>query len=507
MTRTGTAEPVKSGSGAVVVLGAMGIALALSTPPVSAEPVPVDPYQDCPTLIYYTVPENPPGLFEIADTTLGDPVRASEIYEYTSGRTQPDGGRLGPDQELLPGWYLIMPYDAAGDGVLQGQDPLCVSAVDQALAQGVDPPEPPAPPSSPEPSPSPSASPTDEAKGPGGIGRPNIDPKILIAGMVALALLTILALFWQPIFRGVSWPFRRIAALPWRMPKPPRFVRTMRRDKRRRMASDIIAADRGAAKRANIGFLELMNAPAEVPARPIAVFTAPKLLTMLVPANSTPPAASWRVLKPTIWRHSRSRSATSAVRFNTTTHTNLGMTTDSTLVSVGVIERARGGEQVFVDFGRLDGLITIGGHGPTAREAVRVIGDGLRECGLTLRALKGQDTLGGMLPPSREVAPRLDAAPLSGPVPRQRLRRALMVSRPLSQSENDDLPLVPNDTLVIAQGESEHARWHWIAAEDGTVDTGPIGITLTLRDSREREHKRAQRIKRRRQRRNRRKGG
>lgn len=498
-------------SGAKVVLallGTAGVTLALSAPQVSAQPVPVDPYESCPDLIYYTVPEGAPGLFEIADSVLGDPTRASEIYEFTSGRTQPDGGQLGVDQELRPGWHLIMPWDAAGDGVLQGQDPLCVAAVDQATTQGVEPPEPPAPPPSPEPSPSPSASASSEGadQAPGGMRRPNIDPKILIAGMVSLALLTILALFWQPIFRGVAWPFRKIAALPWRRPKPPRFVRTMRRRKRQRSASDVIAADRGAAKRANIGFLELVNAPAEVPARPVAVFTAPKLLTMLVPANSTPPASSWRVLKPTIWRHSRSKSATSAVRFNTTTHTNIGITADSTLVSVGVIERARGGEQVFVDFGQITGLITVGGHPATAIETIRVIGDGLRECGLNLLKADGQDTLGRFLPPDGAAPSGPGTDPLSGPAPRQRLRQALVVPRRLSRSEEDDVPLVPADTLVIAQGESDHARWHWTASEDGSVDTGPMGITLALRDSREREHKRRQKLKKKRQKRQKRGG-
>ncbi|GHC96255.1 hypothetical protein GCM10007079_48650 [Nocardiopsis terrae] len=469
--------------------------------PASAEPVPVDPYANCPTLIYYTVPEASGGLFEIAETVLGDPVRASEIYEYTQGRVQPDGGALTSDQELRPGWHLIMPWDAAGEGVLEGQDPLCVAAVDAALAQGSTPPAPPAPPPKPEEepseSPSPTAEPSEEASGgfftPGST-RPNINPKYLAIGLSVLVTLTVFALFWQPILRGVSWPFRRIAALPWRVPKPPRFVRTLRRERRRRDASDVIAADRGAAKRANIAFAELLSAPAEVPARPVAVFTAPRMITVLVPANSTPPAASWRVLRPTVWRHSRSKSATSAVRFNTTTHTGLGLVTQGLLVSMGIIERPVGGEQVFVDFMRLKGLLTIGGHQRTAVEALEIAADGLRECGLGVRELERGEPLRAALRKDLTPPPGLEPAPMSGRSGLREIRRVVLLPRPLRSEDEDVLPLLPEDTLVLAQGESRYAHWHWTVTEDGVMDTGPLGVTVTLRSSRARERKRAVRL-------------
>lgn len=479
----------------------LSASLLWSSAPAVAEPVPVDPYAGCPTLIYYTVTEASGGLFEIAETVLGDPVRAAEIYEYTEGRVQPDGGVLTSDQALQPGWHLIMPWDAAGDGVLEGQDPLCVAAVDAALAQGGSPPNPPAPPPQPEEepseSPSPTAEPSEGASGgflSPGPNRPNIEPKYLVIGLSVLVTLTVFALFWQPILRGVSWPFRKIAALPWRAPKPPRFVRTLRRDRRRRDASDVIAADRGAAKRANIAYAELLSAPAEVPARPVAVFTTPRMITVMVPANSTPPAASWRVLRPTVWRHSRSKSATSAVRFNTTTHTGLGLVSRGVLVSLGIIERPDGGEQVFVDFLRLRGVLTIGGHPRTALEALEVTADGLRECGLDVRTLERDETLRGALPRDLVPPPGLSPAPLSGRTDLRELRRVILIPRTLHRKDEDLLPLLPEDTLVLAQGESTYAHWHWTVAEDGVMDTGPLGVTVTLRSSRERERKRAAKL-------------
>lgn len=497
MTRA--ARPRFGAPAAAVVFAS---SLLWSSTPAVAEPVPVDPYEDCPTLIYYTVPEGAGGLFEIAETVLGDPVRAAEVYEYTQGRVQPDGGVLSGDQELRPGWHLIMPWDAAGDGVLEGRDPLCVAAVDTALAQGSTPPVPPAPPPNPEEepsaSPSPTSEPSDEASGgflSPGPNRPDIDPKILLVGLAVLLVLTVFALFWQPILRGITWPFRRIAALPWRAPRPPRFVRTMRRRRRRRAASDVIAADRGAAKRANIALAELLSAPAEVPARPVAVFTAPRTLTVLVSSDATPPAASWRVLRPTVWRHSRSRSATSAVRFNTTTHTGMGLLDQSALVSLGVIERPEGGEQVFVDFSRLRGLLTVGGHARTALEALDVVADGLRECGLGVRVLRPDEPLRRALPPDPTPPPGLDPSPMSGRTRVRPPRRVVLLPRSLRAEDEDLVPLFPEDTLLLAQGGSTYAYWSWTVAENGVLETGPLGVTLTLRSSREREHERAAKLR------------
>ncbi|GHD37490.1 hypothetical protein GCM10007147_45540 [Nocardiopsis kunsanensis] len=486
-------------------------ALLLSLSPVApapqaaAEPVPVDPYEDCPEVIYYTVPGGAGGLFEIAENVLGEPERAAEIYTHTEGRTQPDGGMLTSDQEVRPGWHLIMPWDAAGENVLKGQDPLCVIEVDEALAQGQTPPEPAEAPPSPEPTPSPEASdgPSDETSdgssggllgGRGSSNAPDIDPKILGIGAGILLTLTIFALFWKPIFKGVAWPFKKIAALPWRRPRPPRFVRSLRRRKRRDAAGDVIAADPGAEKRANIAYLELRSAPAEVPARPVAVFTADREITVMVSADATPPASSWEVVEPTLWRHTTSRSATSAVRFDTTSRTELGMVNRGLLLGIGVVEafEPEEGQQqlLFVDFTALRGVLAVNGHREMARETVRVVAEALGRAGVRTRAPgKPLDRLFG-----EQKAPESDDGPIRAWSGEGRPKYALILERPLERSEVETLGRIPQDVMVVALGRVSGAHWQWEAHEDGTVSTGPLGVNPVLRPTQEQMAERAEKL-------------
>ncbi|MDP9796137.1 hypothetical protein J2S43_004649 [Catenuloplanes nepalensis] len=62
-------------------------------------------------------------LYAIAMKTLGDGNRYREIVELNLGRTQPDGGALDSGGELKPGWILVLPKDAAGEGVKDGPLP------------------------------------------------------------------------------------------------------------------------------------------------------------------------------------------------------------------------------------------------------------------------------------------------------------------------------------------------------------------------------------------------
>ena len=53
-------------------------------------------------------------LWGIADRMLGDGAEWPEIARLTYGRTQPDGGRLGPSHVLRPGWKVMLPPKAVG---------------------------------------------------------------------------------------------------------------------------------------------------------------------------------------------------------------------------------------------------------------------------------------------------------------------------------------------------------------------------------------------------------
>jgi len=71
--------------------------------------------------IYYTV--QPPNgrnhdtLWDIAERTLGDPLRYKELYQLNHERVQPDGRTLVDADLIYPGWVMRMPADATGPGL------------------------------------------------------------------------------------------------------------------------------------------------------------------------------------------------------------------------------------------------------------------------------------------------------------------------------------------------------------------------------------------------------
>ena len=71
--------------------------------------------------IYYTV--QPPNgrhhdtLWDIAERTLGDPLRYKELYQLNHERVQPDGRTLVDADLIYPGWVMRMPADASGPGL------------------------------------------------------------------------------------------------------------------------------------------------------------------------------------------------------------------------------------------------------------------------------------------------------------------------------------------------------------------------------------------------------
>ncbi|WP_432571169.1 LysM peptidoglycan-binding domain-containing protein [Kineococcus sp. SYSU DK005] len=55
-------------------------------------------------------------LWDIAERTLGDPLRYREVFELNRDRVQPDGSRLVDADLIRPGWVLLLPADAVGAG-------------------------------------------------------------------------------------------------------------------------------------------------------------------------------------------------------------------------------------------------------------------------------------------------------------------------------------------------------------------------------------------------------
>ncbi len=80
-----------------------------------------------PLMKYYQVADSyagqPENLAEIAERFLGNSARANEILDLNVGRTQPDAGMLTDAYTLHEGWFLVLPWDAVGDGVVYGELP------------------------------------------------------------------------------------------------------------------------------------------------------------------------------------------------------------------------------------------------------------------------------------------------------------------------------------------------------------------------------------------------
>ncbi|WP_238012836.1 hypothetical protein KZZ52_15300 [Dactylosporangium sp. AC04546] len=76
-------------------------------------------------------------LFDIAARTLGNGRRAAEIFNLNQHRPQPDGGRLQDPTVLQEGWILLLPPDADGPGVHEGEPPAMPTSAEAGNARQV----------------------------------------------------------------------------------------------------------------------------------------------------------------------------------------------------------------------------------------------------------------------------------------------------------------------------------------------------------------------------------
>ncbi|WP_213453665.1 S8 family serine peptidase [Rhizomonospora bruguierae] len=99
------------------LLGAVVLAAGLAPAARAAAPTPVN-------VKYYevgaTASGKPESLTDIAVRFLGSAGRSADIFDLNVGRTQPDGGSLTDPATLRVGWFLVLPWDAVGDGVQYG---------------------------------------------------------------------------------------------------------------------------------------------------------------------------------------------------------------------------------------------------------------------------------------------------------------------------------------------------------------------------------------------------
>ncbi|MBS2534856.1 hypothetical protein KGQ20_18970 [Catenulispora sp. NF23] len=77
-----------------------------------------------PPVKYYVVTSSyqgqPEFLFEIAQRFLHNGNRSTDIFDLNKGHLEPDGATVADPTKISPGWFLQLPNDAVGDGVITG---------------------------------------------------------------------------------------------------------------------------------------------------------------------------------------------------------------------------------------------------------------------------------------------------------------------------------------------------------------------------------------------------
>jgi hypothetical protein len=106
-----------------MLVAALVVALAAGPAPAFAERADPKWYQ-----VRAGYQGQPEFLYEIAQRFLGDGERFPEIVALNKGREQADGLALTNPEEIEPGWILLLPADAKGDGVQTGPIPVPSSA-------------------------------------------------------------------------------------------------------------------------------------------------------------------------------------------------------------------------------------------------------------------------------------------------------------------------------------------------------------------------------------------
>ncbi|XKK41436.1 hypothetical protein HFP72_14625 [Nocardiopsis sp. ARC36] len=110
---------------------------------------------------------------------------------------------------------------------------------------------------------------------------------------------------------------------------------------------------------------------------------------------------------------------------------------------------------------------------------MRVVADGLHSAGLTVQVLKEGRPLHTLIPDTIPVVAAPD--PIHGVEPGPEAATVVVVPRRLGPADEHVLTNLPPNTIVVAPGTSRAARWQWEAFDDGTVDTGALGLHVVVR--------------------------
>ncbi|HEU0101697.1 MAG TPA: hypothetical protein VFR07_05195 [Mycobacteriales bacterium] len=399
-------------------------------------------------------------LWDIAERTLGDPLRYKEIFELNRERRQDDGRMLVDADLIQPGWVLRLPADARGPGVstpaLVPVAPLPASAPAPAPAQA------PAPAAEGTPALAATDASTDT-----GIGT---DRLLLGGGLLAAGLLVALTARRGPYGRPTEDEVEeqlRVAATPGRA----------------------LLLDRGLRTLAATCAAQSLDLPEVV----LATCDDDELVLSLVGAGAEPPAP-WRLVGDGRgW-------ALSAVDLPDTTPD--APAPYPALAGIAVLS----GVDVLVDLEAAPGLVALGGDRLVAREIVTSLvvelvtnrwsdgidvtavgfGDDLGAIDST--AVRTVDRLDDVLPALEDAAPHSAQGVLSGRLARSADRdrpRVVVLSGPPTPEQAERLSALVQHgrtaLAVVCVGDAPSARWRFVVEADGTLDLGVLGVRAQAR--------------------------
>ncbi|WP_432497992.1 LysM peptidoglycan-binding domain-containing protein [Kineococcus auxinigenes] len=396
-------------------------------------------------------------LWDIAERTLGDPLRYREIFELNKDRVQPDGSRLLDADLIRPGWVLLLPADAVGAGA-----PVPVAPA-------------PAPAPAPQPVPAVPAAPVAAAVGDGTPESSDVVSKAALSGGLLLAGV-LAALSGRARGRSgeeVVEHVRLAADVP-----RARFLDTALR---------ALAADRAAAG------LPLPDVVA-------AHLSADELVLHLGARPDGPaavPPAPWTVLAAGAWR---------VARADLPENPSAG---PAAAPYPALVDVAGSGEhEVLVDLESAPGLVAVGGRSDAARDVVtsmavelatnswsdgvdvHLVGFGDELSALTpgnLTAHVALDPLLDRLEVRHEAPSRpedLLAGRLARDAGRPRPTVVALSGRPAPEQVRRLTRLTTGGrtpVAVLCVGDVPEASWRFSIDDAGTLDLGVLGLRGTAR--------------------------
>ncbi|WP_285687705.1 hypothetical protein [Actinoplanes sp. NBRC 103695] len=442
-----TISPRRVLRGAAVLMAALLIAMTTGPAPAVAQRDDPKWYKVQPA--YNGQPEF---LYEIAERFLGDGDRHAEIFELNKGRVQADGKTVSDPAVIEPGWILVLPDDAEGDGVETGPIPSAPAAPPAANDPAF---------TAPATSPAAAAPAADK-------GFP-----VLLVGLIVLGVLIVTAAVFFLLRRRRSAPSATAAATAT---SPSR-------------SFDTAAAwtiDRA---------LRVLVTTAATAGRPVPAIYGVSLdesrIVLRLAAPDGDPVEPWEATD-------NGRNWVAALRdLQALPAAGEVPSPCPRLVTLGTA----GGTRELIDLGQSTGVISVGGDNPASRDVVgawaeelisspwsdrvqvvtgdvrtRVGGDRLTAVGGirdALAAAEGEQTDNAYA--LRGVHRPGDAGALgvlilgSAPGTRDMERVQALVNRPDAA------------WVVIVLGQTRQDRWRFTAHPDGRLDTGALGITVYTR--------------------------